>query len=546
MTQARPSDAEIELRERTPFPSSNSIATSEASQPPPTGPESLTRMQVMAVFGSLSLALGMAFLDQNITGTITPTISAELGGGSQASWISSSFLVAQAAFTPIVGSWSDTLGRRILLLASVALFMLGSLACALARSMTQLIVFRALQGLGGGGVNTMVNVVMSDVVTPRARGKYQAFLEVVTIITSAIGPALGGVFVQGPGWRWSFWINLPIGAAVAITSFIFLPSTAPTESAGTTGSKLAKLDYLGSVLTAVSAVLLMLPLTWGGVSFEWSSGPVVGCLVAGIAGFVSLGAWEAVGAKKPILPMDMLKNVTALSTFFVTLWVGAQFGILLFYVPQLFQITRGLSAVISGALVIPSLVVSSIIVILAGQVQSRTGRYKAIVVVGFALCTIGMGLMSMIDESTSIAKIIGFTIMVGFGQGCVVKTSMVGLQAAVPKSQMASATAFRYFFRVLGSALGLAFSNAVLSNSLSQTLSALNLPSSAVKTVLDNPTDVFSGIIVGKISGLTQDNLPALLDGYASGFGRIFLVMIAPMGVCAVLSLATPQVVIKN
>ncbi|KAI5474576.1 hypothetical protein MNV49_003034 [Pseudohyphozyma bogoriensis] len=348
------------------------------------------------------------------------------------------------------------------------------------------------------------------------------FLLPVTILTSAVGPALGGALVDGPGWRWAFWINLPIGGAVLITSFIFLPRAEDSTKASNVWPKFIGLDYVGSILIAASACMVLLPLTWG-------------------AGFFVLGLWEGKVASKPILPVGMLKNPTAAITFFVTVWIGAQFGVMLFYVPQLFQITRGQSAVLAGAFIIPALVVSSIVVILAGQLQSRTGKYKAVVVVGFALSTVGMGLLSMLDEKTSLGEIIGFTIIVGFGQGCVVKTSMVGLQAAVPKSQMATATSFRYFFRMLGTALGLAFSSTCISQSLDSAVAQAGLPPSTTQTILDNPTALMSGNATILLPGLTEEDVGVILEGYSKGFSRIFMVMIAPMGICAVLSFLAPQ-----
>ncbi|KAH8831209.1 MFS general substrate transporter [Flagelloscypha sp. PMI_526] len=410
----------------------------------------LPAKQVVGVFVGLSLALLCSFMEQTIL-----------------------------AFTPLYGRWSDIFGRKAVLLFSLVTFWIFSLACALARTMIQLIIFRALQGVGGGALMTLVLIIVADVTTLRERGKFQAINEIMIAFASGIGPILGGVFST----RWCFWINLPLGGLAIVTSILLIPFK---PIPGGIKDKLIKIDYAGSGLAILSSALLVLGLSWGGVTYKWESAPVLIPLVLGaviLGGFV---IWEWRFAKLPIVPVHIFANPTVLGVY-----IAALMNVL-------------------------------------WLMQSRPNHHKDWQI---------QRLLSTVDQHSSNGEIIGFLFMGAVGAGGTFQTTVVAAQAAVPRSEMAVVTGVRNFLRIWGSAIALAVCAALVNNSLRSGLTILGFGESQISKILDDPT-----IINDAASGFTDSQRQMIIDSYTAGFRRIFYMTSA----CVVLAFFASLFLIKQ
>ncbi|KAJ9099214.1 hypothetical protein QFC21_004094 [Naganishia friedmannii] len=402
--------------------------------------------QIIIVFAGLSAALFCSLLDQTIVSTALPELGRVFQRADIVSWVGTAYLLTSTAFQPIYSRLSDIFGRKVVLLVSLAIFWIGSLACALARSMIQLIVFRALAGVGGGGILTMVMVCVSDVVSLKDRGKYQGILGGVVALSNSLGPVLGGVFVDKASWRWCFWINLPM---IAIGMFVCVFALPLKSVKGDIRSKLKKIDYGGSVLTLAWAVLILLPLSWGGTQYAWDSAAVIAPLIIGIALLVFFMLYEWKIAVLPLIPMLIFRDVTVAGAMIATILSGMVFYVNLYYLPQYFQVVWGASAIRSGVLLLPLILVQTVTSFTSGMIVSKTGDYRINIYLGFAIWTIGQGLLSTIGRDTSLGKLVGYQILSGVGAGQTFQTTLVAIQAAVSRSDMAVATGARNFIRML-------------------------------------------------------------------------------------------------
>ncbi|PWN52121.1 MFS general substrate transporter [Violaceomyces palustris] len=474
----------------------------------------LPRKQIIIVFAGLSLALFIALLDQTIVSTALPTIISAFESGSDSSWLSTSYLVTSTAMTPLYGRFSDIFGRKFCLILALSLFLVGSALCSAAQSMTQLIVFRAIAGMGGGGIVTLVMVVVSDIVSLRERGKYQGLLGMVVAISNSGGPLVGGSLAQ-VSWRWCFIVAVPI-IVVAMVAVIFLLPLKKVE--GNVREKLGKADYLGSLLILVGTVLLLLGLNWGGQAYAWSSAHVVATLTLGAASLVAFGLVEWKVAKLPIVPLRLFGIGTVSAVMVQTTCSGAIFYLLLFFVPQYTQVVKGYSGVLAGVTLIPLMALQAITSTLAGLAVSKLGRYKAIIVIGFVIFSIGVGLLALLDQESGIGEVIGFLLLSGFGAGGTLQTTLVAAQNAVQRKDMAVVTSLRNFLRLLGGTLSLAVSFAILNNTVSSQVVDF-LPPEVVKRVVRDPTQIRGGPLVQE---LTEDQRRRLMDAYVKGFRNVF------------------------
>ncbi|KAK4058352.1 hypothetical protein OIO90_000510 [Microbotryomycetes sp. JL221] len=494
----------------------------------------LPARKIIVVLLAMQAAVFMAFLDQSIVSTALPNISSAFDAGRASSWVASSYLLTSTAFQPLWGRASDIFGRKITLIACVVVFLLGSLACALAQSMTQLIIFRGLQGAGGGGLLTLVLIVISDICSLRERGRYQGITEGVIAIANGVGPLLGGVFSEKISWRWCFWINLPIGGVGVGVIYWFLPLKGVRNSIK---KKLSQIDYLGSFLTMAATVLLLLPINWGGTSFSWSSSVVIGCLVGSGVAFLIFFVWET-RARIPIVPLKIFRVPTVACVLFNTFISGATILVQIFYIPQYIQIVRGDSAIRSGVLVLPLLLVTTASVFVSGQVVARTGEYKYHIVGGYACWCLSLGLQSTLDQNSSTAKLVGFLILTGAGQGQTLQTSMVAAQAAVERSEMSVVTSTRVFVRSLGGTVFLAVAAAIINNSLRHDLIPRGFTSGLVSTIIDDPTALWrasthNGSILFDLNATQKGQI---IEAYVRGFRTLFLALVGMQGLNCVLA----------
>jgi EmrB/QacA subfamily drug resistance transporter len=427
----------------------------------------LSGRELRIVFGGLMLGMLLAALDQTIVATALPTIVGDLGGLNHLSWVVTAYLLTSTAVTPLWGKLSDLYGRRGTFQAAIAIFLGGSMLSGLAQNMGELIAFRAIQGLGGGGLMALAMAVVGDLVSPRERGRYQGWFGSVFALASVSGPLLGGYLTDQLSWRWIFYVNLPLGiAALAVTTVVLrIPFRRQRR----------RIDYLGSLLLVAAVSCIVTATTWGGSTYPWGSTQIIGLAVAAVVLLTVFVAREA-RASEPILPLHLFRNPIFTVAGAITLLLGlALFGAVV-YLPEYLQVVRGASAISSGLQLIPLTLGIVIASTTCGQLVSRIGRYKVFPIVGAALLTVGFWLLSHIQVTTSTAVLSAWMLVVGLGIGCIMQMAVLAVQNAVPYQDLGTATSAIVFFRLLGGALGTALFGAVLLNRLQHNLAVL-LPS---------------------------------------------------------------------
>ncbi|KAE9369700.1 putative tetracycline efflux protein [Stipitochalara longipes BDJ] len=473
--------------------------------------------QLLIVFAGLSCALFCSLLDQTIVATALPTLGRVFNDASISSWVGTAYLLSSTAFQPMYGRLSDIFGRKIILLASMGCFLLGSILCAVSQSMTMLIVFRAISGIGGGGILTSVMITVSDVVSLEKRGRYQGILGMVVAIANSIGPLIGGIFTEKVSWRWCFYINIPLTSIAMIIVALVLPLK---RVKGNAKEKLKKIDYLGSLTMLSSSLLILLPLSWGGTKYPWNSIGVIALLVIGT---VLLGVFifvEVKVAKLPLIPMHIFKNPTVLGSVGGSFLTGFVTFSNLYYLPQFYQVVRRASPIHSGVMLIPLVVTQTVTSFTSGFIVSKTGNYRFQLWIGFAIWTVASGLLSTISPTTSNAKLIGYQMLSGIGAGQTFQTSLIAIQASVKRSEMAVATGMRNFLRMLGGTVALAACAAILNNTAKTELVSV-LPYDTIQAIIADPTRITSGKL-----GLTVPQQSAALLAYSHGIRNIFYFMI--------------------
>jgi EmrB/QacA subfamily drug resistance transporter len=416
----------------------------------------LSRRQVLLSFGGLLLAMLLASLDQTIVATALPTIVGDLGGLDQLSWVVTAYLVGATVTMPLWGRASDLYGRKTLFMAAIGVFLAGSALSGAAGSIGELIGFRALQGIGAGGLMTLAMAIVGEIVEPRERGRYQGYIQMVFVVASVAGPLLGGVFADQLSWRWVFYVNVPVGAAaLALTgSALRLPGRRAEN---------VRIDYLGSALLAAGLTCLLLVATWGGTQYAWDSAEILGLGVAAVVLLIGFVARER-RAAEPIMPLRLFRDPVfdvVSATMFLTLL--AFFAVIVF-MPIYFQAVTGASATESGLLLLPMLLAGLASTAISGRVISRSGRYKRFPVTGLALMTAGLGLLSQIDAGTGQATAALLLVVFGVGFGMVTQVLTIAIQNAVDRSDLGIATATANLFRSLGGSVGVAVFGAVFAS----------------------------------------------------------------------------------
>ena len=491
----------------------------------------LSHHRVLTIIGALMLGMFLAALDQTIVSTALPTIVADLHGASHLAWIVVAYLLAVTVSTPLWGKLGDQYGRKVFFQAAIVIFLCGSALSGLSRSMTELIAFRAIQGLGGGGLMVGAQAIVGDVVSPRERGRYQGLFGAVFGVASIIGPVLGGVFVQQLSWHWIFYINIPIGAVALVVVAIQVP--------GNLSRVHHVIDYLGAAVLTLSASCLVLFTSLGGTTYPWGSPEIV---ALGVAGAVLLIVFVFVErhATEPVIPLHLFSN----RGFSVTSVVGFVVGFAMFgaitYLPVFFQIVHGESPTLSGLRLLPLLVGLIICSTGSGIVISKTGRYRAFPIAGTALLTVGLVLLAQVGIGTSLVVEAAYMLVLGIGLGCVMQVLVLIVQNAVPYAELGVATSGATFFRSIGGSFGTAIFGAVFSNvlvgNLVSHLGTAKLPkglssSSVTPAILDKlPQAVHHGIAAA----------------YAESIQTVFIIA-APIGLIALAaSWFIPQVELRQ
>ena len=479
------------------------------------------------------LGIFLASLDQTIVGTATPRIVADLGGFDRFTWITSAYIVASTTVVPIVGRLSDLYGRKVFYVAAVVVFLIGSALAGLSQTMNQLIVFRAIQGLGGGSLMALAFVAVGDLFPPADRGKYQGFVAGVFGMSSVIGPTLGGFITDTLSWSWIFYINMPLGLPILFLLVRFFPNTKPAPAS-------RQLDVAGMAALVVSIVSLLLALSWADVQYEWLSVQIVGLLtVAAVSAAVLV--LVQMRAADPIMPLTIYRNrVVSLSMFAIACTGFGMFGTIVF-IPLFFQGVLGTSATSSGSFLTPMMLGIVVGAAISGQALSRLGgHYRLQGVAGIAMMCVGTFLVSTMSPGTSFGVAVAYIVILGFGLGITFPSFTIAVQNAVPHSLLGAATSATQFYRSVGGAMGLAVLGSLMASrfasGLSESLSPdikEALPPERLASLGNDPQAVVNpdalvslqaSVGVAGDTALAESLLAALRGALADAIGDTFLV----------------------
>lgn len=437
-------------------------ASVSATTPTP-GAGDLSRRTLWLAIGALLLGMLLAALDQTIVSTALPTIVSELGGMEHLSWVVTAYLLASTAATPLWGKLGDQYGRKTLYQSAIVIFLIGSALCGIAQDMPQLIGFRALQGLGGGGLMVLSMAIVGDLVPPRDRGRYQGLFGAVFGATSVLGPLLGGLFTDHLSWRWVFYINLPVGivALFVIAAVLHLPKHGARHT----------IDYLGTFLIAAVATCLVLVASLGGTTWPWGSARIIGLTVLGAVLLVAFVYAER-RAAEPVLPLGLFRNRTFTLVSVISFVIGfAMFGAMT-YLPTFLQVVQGVSPTLSGVHMLPMVIGLLLTSTASGQIVSRTGRWKVFPIAGTALTTVGLVLLHQMEPDSGEWAVSVYFFVFGAGLGLVMQVLILAAQNAVSYRDLGVATSGVTFFRSIGASFGVAIFGTIFTNRLTGLLAS--------------------------------------------------------------------------
>lgn len=479
-------------------------STAETLRPPaPTGYHELPRDRLIMTILGLMLTLLLSALDQTIVGTAMPRIIADLQGFDHYAWVTTAYLLSSTAVVPIVGKLSDIYGRKLFLVGGAAFFLLASMLCGLSQSLMQLIIFRGMQGIGGGILMSMVFTTISSIFPPARRGRIQGVFTSIFGFSSIVGPLLGGYLTDALSWRWVFYVNLPVGLIALAVLWFGFPNIRPSRTD-------RPIDVFGAVTLVASVVPLLLALSWGGGEYPWGSPQILELL--GFAGVMTaIFLWVESRAPEPIIPLNLFKNpIIAIAVASMMLVTMGMFGTILF-VPLFIQGVIGASASKSGTVMMPMMLTLIIASTAAGQFISRTGRYKIVAIFGMSVAAFGMFLLSQMGPDATYTTVIRNMMIVGLGLGPTMPVFTIAAQNSVPFNLLGVVTSLTQFARSIGSTLGAALFGSLLINRFSSALNE-SLPSSAAAVIPAEQIDRIHNpqvLLNPQISSSLRDGLAA-------------------------------------
>lgn len=471
-------------------------------------PGERTHREIMVIISALMLAMFLAALDQTIVGTALPTIANDLHGLSELSWVATSYLLTSAVVTPLYGKIGDLFGRKKIFMIAIGIFLVGSALCGLSQNMTQLIFFRGLQGIGAGGLMSLVLAILGDIITPRQRGRYMGYFMSVFAISSVVGPLLGGLFTDHLSWRWIFYINVPIGilALAAVMFRLHLP-VHKTEH---------RIDWLGSGLLAVSIVTLLLFTVWGGNKYPWASTQILSLLGASII-FAFVFIFRERKAAEPVIPLHLFKNDIFRVATLLSLFAGLVMFAAFIYLPEYQQLVHGYSATKSGLLTLPLVLGLLSASIASGRIISKTGHYRKFPIYGSIVVAFGLWLFSHVQVHTNQWMISLWMLVLGLGLGSFMQVMTLAVQNSVDRKELGTATSVATFFRSMGSSFGTAIFGAILTIRLNQHLKEL-LPASAGHVTANNLQ-----ASQAQLHQMPPNVMHAILEAFVRSFHDVFL-----------------------
>lgn len=482
--------------------------------------------------GALMLGMMLAALDQTIVSTALPTIAGDLHGLNHLSWVVTSYLLATTISTPLWGKLGDLYGRKKLFQLAIVIFLVGSMLSGIAQNMVELIAYRAVQGVGAGGLMVGAMAIIGDIVPARQRGKYMGYFGVVFGLTNVAGPLIGGLFTQHLSWRWIFYVNVPIGivALFVIAAVLHLPMLRVHH----------RIDWAGITLLSAGVTVIILMSTWGGVQYAWGSSTILGMAVLGAALLIAFCVVES-KVVEPVIPLYLFRNRTFTSASGVGFIIGfAMFGTIV-YLPLYLQTVHGATPTASGLELLPMVAGMLTTFIVSGRLVSRTGRYKIFPIVGTAVLTGGLVLLSRLGPHTTFSVSAAYMVVVGLGIGMVMQVTVVAVQNSVPHSQLGVATSTITFFRTIGGAFGISVLGAVfnsrLLNQLSSHATAAQLKVLSGGSLTVNPAQI--------------EHLPAaqrvvFVDAFSHSLVTVFLVGVPFTMLAFVLSLIMKEIPLRT
>lgn len=472
--------------------------------PSPDTPAAIGTRRRKVIFVGVVLGMFLAALDQTIVATALPTVVADLGGAGHQAWVVTSYLLASTVVTAIAGKLGDLLGRKTVFQASVLCFLVGSVLCGMAGSMTMLVAARALQGMGGGAVMVTAMAVIGEVIPLRDRGRYQGALGAVFGVTTVVGPLLGGFFTDNLSWRWAFWINVPVAVVVLLVGMVAIPSL--------TRSARPVIDYLGILFVGLAASGLTLATSWGGTEYPWSSPMIIGLFIAAAISLALFIRVETTAAE-PILPMRLFRSPVFTVCCVLGFVVGfAMLGALTF-LPTFMQFVNGVSATESGLRTLPMVAGLLLTSIGSGNIVGRTGRYKVFPVVGTATMAVGFLLLAQMDATTPIWQQSAYLFTLGAGIGLCMQVLVLVVQSTASFADLGVATSGVTFFRTIGSSFGAAIFGSLFANFLASRLTSALAASGAPPQAAESPK---------LLHALPPEVAAPIVDAYSGALSAVF------------------------